>query len=231
MSNAKQKDGLSNGRQVMLDDIGAETQLTRHLTGRGTLDPRVMAAMAKVPRERFLPDTLRHLAFRDGPVPIGHGQTISQPYIVALMSDLLAPEPDDVVLEIGTGSGYQAAVLAELVKQVYTTEIVEPLASEAAARLQELGYRNIEVRHADGYGGWAEYAPYDGIIVTAAAPHVPLALIDQLKPGARLVIPVGQPGDIQNLEVIDKSPDGRIETRRILAVAFVPLTGPHIKQH
>ncbi|MBI5937737.1 MAG: protein-L-isoaspartate(D-aspartate) O-methyltransferase [Betaproteobacteria bacterium] len=214
-------------RQAMLRDIEIEVELTRHSIGKDALDPRVMAAMAKVPRERFLPDSLRHLAFRDGPVPIGHGQTISQPYIVALMTDLLAPEPGDTILEIGTGSGYQAAVLAELVQRVYTTEIVEPLATEAAERLSRLGYRNIELRRCDGYGGWPEHAPYDGIVVTAAAPHIPQPLIEQLKPGGRLVIPVGLPGEIQELEVVEKTKDGGLHTRQVLGVAFVPLTGGH----
>lgn len=213
--------------QAMLRDIEIEVELTRHSIGKDALDPRVMAAMAKVPRERFLPDSLRHLAFRDGPVPIGHGQTLSQPYIVALMTDLLAPEPGDTILEVGTGSGYQAAVLAELVKQVYTTEIVEPLATEAAERLARLGYRNIELRQCDGYGGWPEHAPYDGIVVTAAAPHIPQPLIEQLKPGGRLVIPVGLPGEIQELEVVEKTKDGGLHIRQVLGVAFVPLTGGH----
>ncbi len=213
--------------RAMLRDIEIEVELTRHSIGKNALDPRVMAAMAKVPRERFLPNSMRHLAFRDGPVPIGHGQTISQPYIVALMTDLLAPEAGDVILEIGTGSGYQAAVLAELVKQVYTTEIVQPLAAEAAERLARLGYRNVEVRHIDGYGGWPEHAPYDGIVVTAAAPHIPPPLLDQLKPGARLVIPVGHPGDIQELQLVEKAADGKLSTRQVLGVAFVPLTGGH----
>ncbi|TCS73807.1 protein-L-isoaspartate(D-aspartate) O-methyltransferase [Sulfuritortus calidifontis] len=216
----------SDGLKAMLDDIDIEVELTRHWIGKPALNPRVMAAMAKVPRQRFLPPDLAHLAFRNGPVPIGHGQTISQPYIVALMSDLLELEAGDTILEIGTGSGYQAAVLAELVRQVYTVEIVAPLAEAAAARLAELGYRNIEVRQGDGYQGWPEHAPYDGIIVTAAAPHIPQPLIEQLKPGARLVIPVGRAGWNQELQVIEKAADGTLHTRHVLAVAFVPLTGP-----
>lgn len=212
-------------RKAMLRDIELETELTRHSIGKEALDPRVMTAMARVPRERFLPDTLRHLAFRNGPVPIGHGQTISQPYIVALMTDLLATKPDDVILEVGTGSGYQAAVLAELVKQVYSIEIVEALAQESAQRLSTLNYRNIEVRQADGYAGWPEHAPYDGIVVTAAAPHIPPPLIEQLKPGGRLVIPVGRPDEIQELQLVEKKADGSLAVRHILGVAFVPLTG------
>lgn len=213
--------------KAMLRDIEIEVESTRHSIGKDALDPRVMAAMARVPRERFLPDSLRHLAFRDGPVPIGHGQTISQPYIVALMTDLLATEPDDTILEVGAGSGYQTAVLAELVKQVYSVEIVAALAQEAAQRLHAMHYRNVEVRHGDGYAGWPEHAPYDGIVVTAAAPHIPPPLIEQLKPGGRLVIPVGWPGGIQALQLVEKKADGGVTVRHILGVAFVPLTGRH----
>ncbi|NWG85990.1 MAG: protein-L-isoaspartate(D-aspartate) O-methyltransferase [Hydrogenophilaceae bacterium] len=218
------------GLKAMLSDIELEVELTRHWIGKPALNPRVIAAMTRVPRQRFLPPDMAHLAFRNGPVPIGHGQTISQPYIVALMTDLLEPEADDVVLEIGTGSGYQAAVLAELVKQVYTIEIISPLAEEASVRLAEMNYRNVEVRHADGYQGWPEHAPYDGIIVTAAAPHIPQPLIDQLKPGARLVIPVGRAGWTQELQVVEKTAEGALHTRNVLAVAFVPLTGSHADQ-
>jgi len=208
----------------MLRDIEAEVAATRDEIGKRSLDERVMAAIARVPRERFLPLACRFMAFDNGAVPIGHGQTISQPYIVALMTDLLAPRPDGVILEVGTGSGYQAAVLAELVRQVYSVEIVEPLARAAAERLAALGYANVAVRHADGYHGWPEHAPYDGIIVTAAAPHVPEPLIGQLKPGASLVIPVGAPGSIQALQVFTRRQDGSCAVRNVIAVAFVPLT-------
>lgn len=214
-----------NDLESMLQDIRWEVEVTRRYIGKDALSPRVMQAMAEVPRERFVPEEMRSLAFRNGPVPIGHGQTISQPYIVALMTDLLEPEPQDVILEVGTGSGYQAAILARLVNRVYSLEIIEPLAREARRRLAELGYDNIEVRHADGYGGLPEHAPYDGIIVTAAAPFVPPPLVEQLKPGARLVIPVGQPGWSQTLKVVEKRPDGQIHERDVLDVAFVPLTG------
>jgi len=209
----------------MLRDIAEEINYTRREIGKTAFDPRVMAAMARVPRESFVPDSRRLYAFANGPLPIGHGQTISQPYIVALMSDLLEPRPDSVILEIGTGSGYQAAVLAEIVRQVYSIEIIEALADSAGARLAELGYANVAVRHGDGYHGWAEHAPYDGIVVTAAAPHIPPPLIEQLRPGGRLVIPVGLPGCVQQLQVVEKQADGSSTRRDILMVAFVPLTG------
>ncbi len=214
-----------NDLESMLQDIRWEVEATRRSIGKDALAPKVMQAMREVPRERFVPEEMRSLAFRNGPLPIGHGQTISQPYIVALMTDLLEPEPQDVILEVGTGSGYQAAVLARLVDRVYSLEIIEPLANEARRRLAELGYDNVEVRHADGSIGLPEHAPYDGIIVTAAAPFVPPPLIEQLKPGARLVIPVGRPGWSQTLKVVEKRPDGEIHERDVLDVAFVPLTG------
>ena len=212
------------GQEEMLRDIEREVAYTRHEIGRDAFAPRVMAAMAAVPREEFVPESGRHRAFANGPLPIGHGQTISQPYIVALMTDLLAPRRQDSVLEIGTGSGYQAAVLAQLVRQVHSVEIIAALATAAGQRLGRLGYDNISVRHADGYHGWPEHSPYDGIIVTAAAPRVPPPLVEQLKPGARLVIPVGLPGSVQELQVVEKHADGAIATRNILLVAFVPLT-------
>ena len=212
------------GQKDMLRDIEREVEYTRHEIGRDAFAPQVMAAMAAVPREEFVPESGRHLAFANGPLPIGHGQTISQPYIVALMTDLLAPRPQDSILEIGTGSGYQAAVLAQLVRQVRSVEIIAALATAAGQRLGRLGYDNVSVRHADGYHGWPEHAPYDGIIVTAAAPRVPPPLVEQLKPGARLVIPVGLPGGVQELQVVEKHADGAIATRNILLVAFVPLT-------
>ena len=211
-------------RAAMLRDIEEEVALTRREIGKEALQERVMAAMAKVPRERFVPESQRVLAFRNGPVPIGHGQTISQPYIVALMSDLVEPRPDSTILEVGTGSGYQAAVLAELVRQVYSVEIVAALAQAAGERLERMGYDNVTVRHADGYHGWKEHAPFDGIVVTAAAPHIPQPLIEQLKPGARLVIPVGLSGCVQTLKVLEKRADGSCSSRDVLMVAFVPLT-------
>jgi protein-L-isoaspartate(D-aspartate) O-methyltransferase len=212
------------GHAAMLRTIEDEVAYTRREIGKDALDARVMAAMAKVPRELFVPEFQRALAFANGPLPIGHGQTISQPYIVALMTDLLEPKADATVLEVGTGSGYQSAVLAELVRQVYSIEIVGELAAAAGTRLAGLGYRNVTVSHGDGYQGWPEHAPYDGIIVTAAAPHVPPALLEQLRPGARLVIPVGEPGSIQTLRVIEKRPDGGHANHDVLMVSFVPLT-------
>jgi protein-L-isoaspartate(D-aspartate) O-methyltransferase len=213
-----------NNQQEMLRDIEDEIALTRRDIGKDALDSRVMATMAKVPRDCFVPPACSFLAFSNGPVHIGHGQTISQPFIVALMSDLLEPQPDSIVLEIGTGSGYQAAVLAELVRHVYSIEIVAALAQASADRLQRLGYDNVTVRHGDGYRGWPEHSPYDGIIVTAAAPHIPPPLVEQLKPGGRLVIPVGLPGYIQELKLVEKLADGSIRSSDILTVAFVPLT-------
>ena len=213
--------------QRMLNDIEMEVRMTSHLIGKKSLDDRVMAVMEQVPRHEFLPADLRYCAYENGPAPIGSGQTISQPYIVALMSDLLHTKPADSILEIGTGSGYQTAILSRLVQQVYSVEIIAELASGAGHRLAKLGYDNVEVRNDDGYLGWPEHAPYDGIIVTAAAPHIPKPLIDQLRLGARLVIPVGLPYRYQELMVIEKKANGKIEAQKVLGVSFVPLTGDH----
>lgn len=211
-------------QQRMLRDIEREVEYTRDLIGRDAFAPRVMGAFKQVPRHEFVPEDMRDLAYDNGPLPIGEGQTISQPYIVALMTDLLALKPDDVVLEVGTGSGYQAAILSRLARQVYSIEIIEALATAARVRLQRLGYANVEVRAADGYHGWTEHAPFDAIMVTAAAPSIPAPLIDQLRPGGRLVIPVGLPYQQQELILLEKIDDKRIHTRDILGVAFVPLT-------
>ncbi len=218
---------MKNDMQRMLNDIEMEVHLTRHLIGKNSFDDRVMAAMKQVPRHDFLPADLRYCAYDNGPAPIGSGQTISQPYIVALMSDLLNTKPSDIILEIGTGSGYQAAILSQLVQQVYSVEIIEHLATTAHNRLNKMGYDNVEVRNDDGYFGWPEHAPYDGVIVTAAAPHIPQSLIDQLRTGARLVIPVGLPYSYQELMVVEKKANGEIETWKVLGVGFVPLTGEH----
>ena len=196
---------------------------TRGQTGLGAMSPAVRAALGKVERHRLLPPEQAKYAYRNHPLPIGAGQTISQPYIVALSADLLAPKPGDVVLEVGTGSGYQAAVLAEIVQRVHSIELIESLGKVATARLAELGYRNVEVRIGDGYAGWPEKAPFDGIIVTAAAPRIPAALVAQLKPGARMVIPVGGPGDVQHLKLLVKRADGGYDEKRVLPVRFVPL--------
>jgi protein-L-isoaspartate(D-aspartate) O-methyltransferase len=207
----------------MLADIASEVNYTRGMIGREALDERVMQAMGRVPRERFVPTEMRAAAFDNGPLPIGHGQTISQPYIVALMTDLLGTEPSDVVLEIGTGSGYQTAILAELCQHVYSVEVVEALGKAAAERLARLGYKNVSTRIGNGYQGWPEHAPYDRIVVTAAASHIPRPLIEQLKPGGRLVIPVGQPFSYQELILLNKDASGDTSTRSVLGVAFVPL--------
>jgi protein-L-isoaspartate(D-aspartate) O-methyltransferase len=193
------------------------------LRGRDIADPRVLEAMGRVPRHLFVPAALRFRAYADHPLPIGSGQTISQPYIVALMTQLAEVEPDDVVLEIGTGSGYQAAVLSEIAKEVYTIEIVPDLAETAKARLAELGYEDVTVRTGDGYLGWKEKAPFDAILVTAAVPEVPPPLVEQLAPGAILVIPVGPQSEVQSLLRIQKAADGTTVTREILPVVFVPL--------
>jgi protein-L-isoaspartate(D-aspartate) O-methyltransferase len=214
-----------NDRAAMLREIAEEVAYTRAEIGKNAFDMQVMTAIARVPREQFIPPSGRLYAFVNGPVPIGHGQTISQPYIVALMTDLVAPRADSVILEVGTGSGYQAAVLAEIVRQVYSVEIIPALAASAAEVLARLGYANVLVRNADGYQGWAEHAPFDGILVTAAAPHIPPPLVEQLKPGGRLVIPVGVPGRVQQLQVLEKRADGTVQSRDVLRVAFVPLTG------
>jgi protein-L-isoaspartate(D-aspartate) O-methyltransferase len=208
----------------MLDDIVQMVRETQRETGRAALSDPVLAALARVPRHRFVPPDEERRAYLNRPLPIGSGQTISQPFIVALMTDFMEVKPDDRVLEIGTGSGYQAAVLAELAKTVYTIEIIDALAQTAAARFQALGYRNIVARTGDGYHGWPEQAPFDAIMVTAAGRDVPQPLIDQLKPGGRLVIPVGSQAGTQSLMVVEKKADGTLSRRNILDVRFVPLT-------
>jgi protein-L-isoaspartate(D-aspartate) O-methyltransferase len=191
---------------------------------RPALDRKVLQAMRKVPRHRLVPEEVRPKAYQNIPLPIGYEQTISQPYIVALMTDLLEVKPEHVVLEVGTGSGYQAAVLSRLVRQVYTIEIIQPLAERARKQLAELGYPNIVVRAGDGYAGWPEHAPFDRIIVTAGASHVPQPLIDQLKTGGKMVIPVGKSWNELDLTLVEKTKSGRLKTRKVLPVAFVPLT-------
>ena len=221
------KDDHATARQGMVETIAALGVQTEREIGRRALDTAVMDVMAKVPRHEFVPEDLRGMAYRNRPLPIGHGQTISQPYIVALMTDLLRISPGAKVLEIGTGSGYQAAVLAELAGKVFTIEIVEPLGQLARKRLARLGYGNVEVRGGDGYYGWEGQAPFDAIIITAAASHVPPPLVRQLKPGGRMIIPVGQHFLVQYLTVVEKHPDGIVTMREILPVRFVPLTGEH----
>ena len=211
--------------QRLLDEIESEYRYTRGMTGKASLDPRVKAALSDTPRDKFVPQGSIDSAFDNNPLSIGYGQTISQPYIVALMTDLLALEAEDVVLEIGTGSGYQAAVLSQLCNQVYSIEYVEALAASARARFEKLGYDNIEIMAGNGFDGWPEHAPYDGIIVTAAATQIPRPLIEQLKPGGRMVIPVGRPYSHQELKLVEKNRDGDISIKDILGVVFVPFQG------
>ena len=216
--------------QRMIDDIEREVRYTRKMIGRSTFSPEVMAVMAKTPRNEFVPKAYSDAAFDNGPLPIGHGQTISQPYIVALMTDLLELESDHTVLEIGTGSGYQTAILSQLCKSVYSIEYIPALAAAAKARLQKPGYDNIETMTGNGYDGWPEHAPYDRIIVTAAASHIPKPLVEPLKPGGRLVIPLGRPRLYQELTLVEKNHDGEISIKNILGVAFVPLQGERDEQ-
>ncbi|MSQ89044.1 MAG: protein-L-isoaspartate(D-aspartate) O-methyltransferase [Betaproteobacteria bacterium] len=207
----------------MVAEVEAMYVETRGLTGLPALSPRVHAALGKVDRHRLVPAGQRALAYRNHPLPIGQGQTISQPYIVALSTDLIMPAPHHRVLEVGTGSGYQAAVLAEIVASVFSIEIIEVLGKEAAQQLKKLGYGNIQIRIGDGYQGWPEQAPFDAIVVTAAASRVPEALLAQLKPGGRMVIPVGASGETQELLLIVKTAEGRLATKSVLPVRFVPL--------
>lgn len=215
------------GRDLMVKEIAANVKFTSERIGKKTLGIHVMEAMGKVPRHEFVPAHVRSSAYENRPLPIGYGQTISQPYVVALMTDLLDVGGGDIVLEVGTGSGYQAAILAELVKKVYTIEIIRELGEQASERLKSLGYQNVEVRVGDGYYGWEEHALFDGIIVTAAAGHIPPPLIKQLKPGGTMVIPVGSPFMTQQLMLVHKGEDGKITTKQVLPVRFVPLTGGH----
>ncbi len=196
------------------------------MRSRDITDENVLAAMEKVPRHEFVPDEHQEQAYADHPLPIGYGQTISQPYIVALMTQLLRLKEGDRVLEIGTGSGYQAAILAELTDEVYTIEIIEELQKSAEERLKRLGYTNVKTKHGDGYYGWEEYAPFDAIIVTAAPDHIPPPLVQQLADGGRMVIPVGPPGSYQTLWLVTKHGE-KVETKNITGVIFVPLTGEH----
>jgi len=218
---------FASQRRQMVDAIAAIARSTAAETGKPMIASGIMAAMNKVLRHRFVPADQEPAAYENRPLPIGYGQTISQPYIVALMTDLMRVEPNHVVLEIGTGSGYQAAILAELAQRVCTIEIVEPLAAEAERRLREQGYARVRTRVGDGYYGWEDCGPFDAIIVTAATSHVPPPLIRQLKPGGRMVIPVGAAFLTQYLMLVEKHVDGTIATRQILPVQFVPLTGKH----
>jgi protein-L-isoaspartate(D-aspartate) O-methyltransferase len=211
---AAPQDVFARARHAMVAD---------QIAARGVKDPRVLDAMRAVPRHEFVPASVRDDAYGDSPQPIGHGQTISQPYIVALMTELARPSPSDRALEVGTGSGYQAAVLARLVARVFSVELVGPLAQSAAEVLGRLGVGNVVVRNGDGYLGWPEEAPFDIILVTAAPEEVPAALVAQLKPGGRLIVPVGRVWDVQDLRLIEKDASGRVTTRSIIPVRFVPL--------
>ncbi len=212
--------------QQMLEAIRDDTRRTAGYTRVSHIDPAVLKAMATVPREEFVPDGARAVAYVNRPLPIGHGQTISQPFIVALMTHLLEPTAESRVLEVGTGSGYQAAVLAKVVDTVHTIEIIPELAEDAAALLKRLGYDNVVVKVGDGWYGWPEAAPFDAIMVTAVGEDVPEKLVQQLRPGGRLVLPIGNDFD-QNLAVVEKAEDGEITMRHVLPVRFVPLTGDH----
>ena len=217
---------MEDRRAAMVGEIETDVRLTARYLGRDRLDPRVLEAVGRVPRHELVPRGQRPHAYENRPLPIGYGQTISQPYIVAIMTQLIEPQPDHVVLEVGTGSGYQAAVLAELVAQVCSIEIIPELARRAGRDLRRLGYGQIRTREGDGYYGWPECGPFDGIVVTAGASHVPPPL-EQLKPGGRLIIPVGSRFLTQQLLLVEKDAEGETRTRQVLPVRFVPLTGGH----
>ena len=221
---AQAQGARSEERAAMVDTIEEHARYAPEAVEAGKIDPAVLQVMRTVPRHEFVPEEEKARAYEDMPLPIGFGQTISQPFIVALMTDLLDLGPGAKVLELGTGSGYQAAVLSPLAERVYTIEIVPRLGETARNVLQRLGYANVETRVADGYYGWPEAAPFDGIVVTAAASQIPPPLIEQLKPGGRMVIPVGGAFAAQHLVLVEKRPDGGITTRQLLPVAFVPFT-------
>lgn len=214
-------------RRNLIRQIIDDVRRTSLYLDKTALDEHVMIAMSSVPRHSFVPKAYIRYAYENRPLPIGAGQTISQPYIVAIMTDLLNIKSSDIVLEVGTGSGYQAAILAELTSQVYTIEIIKTLQKSAAKRLKSLGYTNVETKLGDGYYGWEEHAPFDAIMVTAAAGQIPPPLIKQLKPGGRMIIPVGGAFMTQYLILVEKRIDGTVSTRQILPVRFVPLTGKH----
>ena len=224
---AQADDSFRDSREQMIRLIEADVRYTSSYLKRSSLDQRVLDAMARVPRHEFVPPELVDMAYQNRPLPIGHGQTISQPYIVAIMTDLMDLEPGQRVLEIGTGSGYQAAVLAEIDVRVWSIEIIPALGEQAKTRLQRLGYDKVEVRVGDGYYGWPGNAPFDAIIVTAAASHIPPPLLQQLKPGAKMIIPVGSRFSTQQLLLVTRGENDEFITRQVLPVRFVPLTGDH----
>ncbi len=220
-------DGFVAERRALVAEISALAKETQSETGQGVFSAQVMEAMGRVPRHLFVPFEVRHYAYRNRPLPIGYGQTISQPFLVAYMTELLKVNKDSKVLEIGTGSGYQAAILGELVKEVYTIEIIKPLAERATETLKSNGYTNVQVQVGDGYYGWKKYAPFDAIIVTSVASHVPPPLIQQLKRGGRMLIPLGSSFMPQHLVLVEKDMQDRVRTRELLPVRFVPLIGGH----
>ena len=226
MSETAEPTHFSALRRMMVEEIAQYADMAGDAIGKHELDPRVMAAMGKVPRHEFVPVELRGVAYADSPLPIGHGKTVSQPFMVAVMTDLLALEPDDSVLEIGTGLGYQAAVLAELAGKVYSVEILSELAEDAKRRLRSLGYEGIELRVSDGAYGWPEHAPFDKVMVTAAPELMPPHLLGQLKPGGTMVIPAGIES-AQQLLLVTKNAEGRIKTREMMAVRFSQLVTSH----
>jgi protein-L-isoaspartate(D-aspartate) O-methyltransferase len=218
---------FASQRQQMVEEIAEDARRVAKFVEKDTFDESIMRVMQDTPRHLFVPEDARPFAYENRPLPIGYGQTISQPYIVALMTELLQPESDHTVLEIGTGSGYQAAVLAQLVKQVFSIEIIKELGQSSTRLLNELGYDNVSTRIADGYDGWPEHAPFDSIIVTAAISHIPPPLVRQLKNGGTMVIPVGTGFQTQQLTLVKKDMTGEITTRQIIPVIFVPFTGGH----
>ena len=224
---AQAADNYAVQRQQMVDEVSDDARRLVKYIDKDALSHRVMQVMGTVPRHLFVPPAMRSAAYENRPLPIGYGQTISQPYIVALMTDLLQPHADHKVLEIGTGSGYQAAVLSGLVKEVYSIEIIDQLGKTSKRVLQDLGYDNVSTRIADGYDGWPEHAPFDSIIVTAGISHIPPPLIRQLKNGGTMVIPVGSSFQTQQLTLVKKDLNGAITTRQIIPVIFVPFTGGH----
>jgi len=226
-SQAETAEAYARSREALLREIERDVRETAEFLNRRELDQRVLAAMAAVPRHEFVRPQDRDVAYENRPLPIGHGQTISQPYIVAVMTDLVEPARGCRALEVGTGSGYQSAVLSLLCEDVYTIEIIEPLGRQAQERLERLGYQNVHTRIGDGYYGWAEAAPFDVIVVTAVAGHVPPPLLAQLKAGGRMVLPVGTRFTTQQLVLVQKLADGKLRTRQLLPVSFVPLTGGH----
>jgi protein-L-isoaspartate(D-aspartate) O-methyltransferase len=215
---------FARAKAALLKAIESDVSATSNYIGTDKLNPAVMRAMGSVRRHRFVPEKYVNQAYNNHPLPIGHGQTISQPYIVALMSNLLALNPGDRVLEVGTGSGYQAAILAEMGMNVYSIEIIRPLAETARQRLKDEGYGNVHVTIGDGYFGWKQHAPFDAIIVTAATDHIPPPLLEQLRKGGKMVIPVGGQLSVQQLVLVTKRADDTLRTRQILPVRFVPLT-------